>query len=213
MLCLLPAVGLIPGALWALCARFGLFLPPLLRGFLLAVLPWAVTGFLHLDGFMDVCDAALSRRDLETRRRILKDSHCGAFAVICLVLLALLQLCVFASAQQIAWQGLLLAPVAGRAAAALAVSCLPALPGSQYKASALPTKLQRFALLLLLLLLCALPPCIWGLAGLAPLCAVLGYALSLLWAFLQLGGMSGDVSGFALSVCELCAAAAACFLR
>ena len=37
---------------------------------------------------MDVCDAVLSRRDLATRQKILKDSHCGAFAVICMVLLA-----------------------------------------------------------------------------------------------------------------------------
>ena len=32
---------------------------------------------------------SLSRRDLAMRQKILKDSHCGAFAVICMVLLAL----------------------------------------------------------------------------------------------------------------------------
>lgn len=55
----------------------------------MAALPWLVTGFMHLDGYMDVCDAVLSRRELATRQRILKDSHCGAFAVIGMVLLAL----------------------------------------------------------------------------------------------------------------------------
>ena len=46
---------------------------------------------------MDVCDAVMSRRDMETRQRILKDSHCGAFAVICMVLLALGQWSAFLS--------------------------------------------------------------------------------------------------------------------
>mgnify|MGYP003392776405 FL=1 len=53
----------------------------------MAVYPYLVTGFLHLDGFMDVTDAVKSWRDLERRREILKDSHVGSFAVINLVLL------------------------------------------------------------------------------------------------------------------------------
>ena len=87
MLVCLPLVGLAVGGIW-----LGLYL--LLRhaaigglyAFLMAALPWLVTGFMHLDGYMDVCDAVLSRRELATRQRILKDSHCGAFAVIGMVL-------------------------------------------------------------------------------------------------------------------------------
>ena len=48
-------------------------------------LPFALCGFLHMDGFMDCSDAILSRRPLEDRQRILKDSHTGAFAVISIV--------------------------------------------------------------------------------------------------------------------------------
>ena len=98
MLVCLPLVGLAVGGIW-----LGLYL--LLRhaaigglyAFLMAALPWLVTGFMHLDGYMDVCDAVLSRRELATRQRILKDSHCGAFAVIGMVLLALCQWSVFLS--------------------------------------------------------------------------------------------------------------------
>ena len=82
MLACLPLVGLIAGGVWALCAWLGGFLPRPIGALLCAAAPWLVTGFLHLDGFMDVCDAVMSRRDMETRQRILKDSHCGAFAVI-----------------------------------------------------------------------------------------------------------------------------------
>ena len=75
MVCCLPLVGLVVGGVWVLAAYAGRFLPPPVAGLLIAAAPWLVTGFLHLDGFMDVCDAVLSRRDLPRRQEILKDSH------------------------------------------------------------------------------------------------------------------------------------------
>lgn len=104
MLVCLPLVGVIVGGLWALIAWLVnlIRLPAPLTALLLAALPWAVTGFIHLDGFTDVCDAMLSRRPLEERRRILKDPHAGAFGVICLVLLMLAQFAVFLSAKKAA---------------------------------------------------------------------------------------------------------------
>ena len=80
----LPVAGLLVGALWALAAyALGSFdRLPALRAAVLAALPFLLTGFLHLDGFMDCCDAIFSRRPLEKRREILKDSHVGSFAVI-----------------------------------------------------------------------------------------------------------------------------------
>ena len=105
-----------------------------LRALLLAVCPWLCTGFLHLDGYMDVCDAVLSLRDLATRQRILKDSHCGAFAVICMVLLAMGQWSLFLAAEDVSWLALLLIPAATRACAGLAVLGLRPMGTSQYAA-------------------------------------------------------------------------------
>ena len=92
MLVMFPVIGLIMGILW-----YGLFLlirvaniPAPLAAALLTAYPFAISGFIHLDGFMDCNDAILSRRPLEERRRILKDSHVGAFAVITAILLFLL---------------------------------------------------------------------------------------------------------------------------
>jgi adenosylcobinamide-GDP ribazoletransferase len=42
----------------------------------------AVTGGLHMDGLMDTCDAAFSRKNRKERLEILSDSHVGAFAVM-----------------------------------------------------------------------------------------------------------------------------------
>ena len=67
MLACLPLIGLIVGGIWALCAWLGSFLPQPLAALLCAAAPWLITGFMHLDGYMDVCDAVLSRRDLEKK--------------------------------------------------------------------------------------------------------------------------------------------------
>ena len=205
MMACLPLVGLIAGLVWAGCVWLSAFLPLPLGALLCAAAPWLVTGFLHLDGFMDVCDAVLSRRDLETRQRILKDSHCGAFAVICLVLLFLCQWAVFLSADAIPLLPLVLVPVSCRACAALAVLTLRPIAVSQYSAMERGGAPVVFAALVLTGI-CALSAILWG--SFAPLAAAAGYALAVWYADRQLGGMSGDVSGFALTLGELCGAAA-----
>ena len=90
MLLCLPFLGGFMGALWALFGKLlGCFpIPQPIFALCMAAFMWCVTGFIHLDGFMDCSDAVLSRRDLERRREILKDSHVGSFAVICLRLRA-----------------------------------------------------------------------------------------------------------------------------
>lgn len=70
---------------------------------------------------MDVCDAVLSGRTCPPAGAFSKDSHCGAFAVICLVLLALGQWSLFLAAEDVSWLALLLIPAATRACAGLAV--------------------------------------------------------------------------------------------
>ena len=82
MLGFLPLIGLIVGAIWAAAAHLctALNLPSAVRALILCALPWLVTGFLHLDGFMDVCDAVLSRRDLETRLHTRLFRDCGSNA-------------------------------------------------------------------------------------------------------------------------------------
>ena len=50
------------------------------------LIPVFVTGGIHLDGFMDTCDALASHAGTEKKLEILKDSHSGAFAVLGCVL-------------------------------------------------------------------------------------------------------------------------------
>lgn len=215
MLVFLPAVGLFVGGFWALAAFLAKLLsfPAGVTAALLSALPWAITGFIHLDGFMDVCDAALSRRDLETRRKILKDPHTGAFAVISLGLLMLVSFAVCLSWEYSAEKliPLALIPAASRACAGIAVLGLKPMITSQY--SRKRNKLFIIPLAVLLTAAIALPAAFMGLSGLAPAAAAAGYWLFTAYGCKQLGGMNGDISGFALTLGELIGIIVLIFLR
>jgi adenosylcobinamide-GDP ribazoletransferase len=221
MLACLPLIGIFIGAVWALAtfllAHFAC--PAPISAFVLAVLPFLLTGFLHLDGYSDVCDAILSRRDLETRQRILKDPHIGAFGVIAIVLLLIAQFALFLSAKapEASFSSLLplaLIPVATRACASMAVMLLRPMKTSQYahmdRASAkkhlpLPTLMLAASI--------ALPLVLCGLHGLAPIAAVVGYCLFTLRGVKNLDGMNGDISGYALTLAELLGIAIFVFVK
>ena len=209
MLPMLPLVGLEIGALWAL---FGwltglLGLPVLIRGLVLALWPYLATGFLHLDGYMDVTDAVKSCRDLARRREILKDSHVGSFAVIGLCMLMLSQFAVFASiANDKNCLILLFLPAVSRCGSALAVTALPSMSTSQYAAQKKPTS-HLIVLTGMLCLFVALGFVLCGLSGLALIGTMAGYGLALRRGYRGLEGMNGDIAGYALTISELCGAA------
>ena len=209
MLLFLPLVGLEIGLIWVILAQIcRLFaLPALVIGLILAVYPYLVTGFLHLDGFMDVTDAVKSWRDLERRREILKDSHVGSFAVINLVLLVVAQFALFSSAADEADSLILLfVPAVSRCCSALAVTGLKPMATSQYA----NREKQTSHLIVTALLLCVFVTAgflLCGKYGFALLGCLAGYGLALRRGYHSLEGMNGDISGYALTLGELCAVA------
>jgi len=84
-LCWFPLVGLAVGAvLWLWLALAGwLGFGAVFTAALALLLPIALSGGIHLDGFCDTCDALSSHQSRERKLEILKDSHTGAFAIIC----------------------------------------------------------------------------------------------------------------------------------
>ena len=81
-MCAFPLIGVVIGLLWFLCGV--LPLPGAARAAGFCLIPVWVTGGIHLDGYADTCDALSSYGDREKKLEILKDPHCGAFAVILL---------------------------------------------------------------------------------------------------------------------------------
>ena len=83
-----PAVGLVIGAAEIIAFRLLRIFRPgaFLQGCVLAALPVLITGGIHMDGFMDTCDAIHSWKGREERLAIMKDPHTGAYAVMGAVL-------------------------------------------------------------------------------------------------------------------------------
>ena len=86
-----PLVGLALGGLLGgldFAAREAL--PSSVVGALLVVALLVLTGAIHIEGFLDSCDALFGGHSPERRLEILRDTHVGAFAVIgCAALLLL----------------------------------------------------------------------------------------------------------------------------
>ena len=202
----LPIAGLLIGALWlgfAYLVRW--LLPHALSSAAIAAAPMALTGFMHIDGFMDTADALMSWRDRDEKLRILKDVHAGSFAVILAGLLLLFQFAACMSINRLF--SLLLIPVVSRVGSAYCVLRLPALGHSQYAQDAQPRVSKSLSYIVLgvgaLALLLMLIFGSWR-ALLAGCAAAAGYAIAMWRCVKALGGVSGDLAGFSLVISELC---------
>ena len=201
-----PLIGAVQGLLWwgACLLSRELALPVILRGALLCVLPVVVTGGIHLDGYADTCDARASHASPERRQEILRDPHCGAFAVIrlCVYFVSYFALCC-------AWEptdgGLLrmgLGFILSRTVSALCLAWLPVAAGSSLArtfADAAARKRVRVLLGLLLAALLAAAVLTGVPAGCAMLCAALAVTLHYRHTALrEFGGTSGALAGWFL---------------
>ena len=205
----LPFVGAIIGGLWTLTAWLVKLvqLPSPVCGIILCAFPFILTGGMHMDGFLDTVDAVKSWRDVEERRRILKDPHVGSFAVIAGCLLIVAQFALFSSANAEAnIFTLILIPVVSRTVAALCVTILRPISVSEYSGAYRKgiKKSHIIFLSVVLVVAFALGFVLLGKYGFASLAVTAGYLLYLIRGFRSLDGMSGDISGYALTFGELC---------
>ena len=209
-LCAFPLIGVVIDGLWwgwsALCGA--LHLPDLLRAAGLCLLPAAVTGGIHLDGYADTCDALASHGSPEKRQEILKDPRCGAFAIICLCLYVVgdLTLC---SAVRLDRQALVcmgLAFVLSRTLSGFAIAAFP-LAKNTGLAHTFATAAHRTRVRWILgaaACLLAAGLCFFG--GMAGAGMTLAAAVMLWWysrtARTKFGGISGDLAGWFLQKTE-----------
>ena len=238
MLGFLPTIGLIIGLLWAgiYVGLVYLSFPFLVVSFILAFLPFCLCGFMHMDGFMDCSDAIMSRRPLEERQRILKDTHTGAFAVISAVFMILGYFAFISTAASMGMDfvNIVIITVLSRSIAGLEVLLSKPLGTSQYASlsesifsssdeteaetqdeaeekPAAATKKQGIMLLLIqLVIYTALgfwASTYYASTALVYGAVVLGTFISITYAKKQLGGMSGDIAGYGIVWGEFCGVA------
>lgn len=213
-ICFFPAVGLLCGGAllgWlALCRA--LDVGALLFSAVAVCLPLAVSGGIHMDGFMDTVDALASHQPREKKLEILKDSRCGAFAVLCCGAYLLVSAGLY-SELYTRGQVLPLCPafVLSRALSALCAVTMPNARGTGMLCAFTEHAQKRGAVLAAAAVALAAAG---GMAALSPLPGGIGAAAALLavpcyraMAKKQFGGATGDTAGFFLQVCELAAPA------
>lgn len=86
---------------------------PLFVALALVLTSAIITGGLHLDGFIDTCDAFFSYRDIPKRHEILDDPRVGAFGVMAFVFLILVKITLLYELLQlgvVSWWVLILLP-------------------------------------------------------------------------------------------------------
>ena len=174
-------------------------------------MPVLVTGGIHLDGFADTCDALSSYGDAEKKLEILKDPHCGAFAVIRLCTYFILYFALCASVKFTVRFGVIwiLALTLERAFSGLAVASFPMAKNTGLAhtfAEAADRITVRRVLIIYTVVLGAAMLVLGGWA------AVLA-ALLVFWRYYavskkQFGGITGDLAGWFLQRAELAMLAA-----
>lgn len=205
-----PIIGGIVGVIWSMIYYLmsTLNVSMVLKSIVIMMVPFIVTGMLHLDGFMDVCDAILSRRDREEKLRILKDSTIGAFAVISLLILFFLQFGSIHSIieKNIPFYMLIIIPIISRIIVAYFLLSRTTIKestlGTYFKKG---TNITDIAIMIVSLIVMVIISFV--LLEYYGLVLVLSILLAVTWAVekckKEFGGISGDVAGFALVVGEL----------
>lgn len=207
-----PLVGTLTGIIsciiWYLVSLAGL--GNILTGAVVTAAAFILTGFIHLDGFMDVSDAVLSRRpDIQERQRILKDPHVGSFAVISLAFMLL----VFA-ASVISFAGefelwkcamIVTSMTLSRTVSVTDIMRKPAMGTSQYSSM---TGGKRAVPAIIAAVICILMCVASGeVINILILAAVMVIAAEAAGGSVRksLGGMNGDISGYMIVVSETAA--------
>lgn len=208
-MCFFPLIGVVIGAAMVLWGRLSAFLRAgiLLRTAGFVLVPLLITGGIHLDGLLDTADALSSYQPRERKLEILKDSHAGAFAVI-------VACCYFLAAagiwSEITEEELLVLTggyVLSRSLSGLSVAAFPCAKTSGTVAMFSDAAQKRRVELCL---------CVFGAASGVYMClldgklggaAVLGALFVFIYYYRmskkEFGGITGDLAGFFLQICEL----------
>lgn len=176
---------------------------------LLVLIPIFITGGIHLDGFLDTQDALSSYQPMERRLEILKDSHAGAFAIISCSVYFLAYTGINSMLTAHAAKVIAISFMLSRTLSGLSVICFPQ---ARKKGQGLVAtfsesaekRVNRRTLMIYLIVLSTLMIVVGKWSGAA---AVI-MALLVFWYYHHMciskfGGVTGDLAGYFLQMCEI----------
>lgn len=217
-MCFFPLIGVVTGAavygVFTLCTALEL---NWMAKIVPVVTPILITGGIHMDGFLDVVDAKSSHAPQEKKLEILKDPHTGAFAIIGCGVYLLLYLAVFGEirpSMMVAYGGIF---VITRALSGLAVVTFPMAKKSGLAASFSGQAQKRTVAVVMTVFLLLAEVWIWYTGGIAAAAVTAASAALTYWYYYRMskkefGGITGDLAGYFLQMCELVLTAAVAFV-
>jgi adenosylcobinamide-GDP ribazoletransferase len=198
----LPIIGLAMGGLAGVPV---VFLSEYSKGIsaLLSVLILAIlTGGLHLDGLADTFDGFLSGREKDRVMEIMKDSTLGAFGAVALIFLIASKLVAVYELPVEYWVGIPLSLANARLVAGYVISTKKNARreglGALFKSSAAGKNVLLSGLVMIGIILFINPIFLIPLA----VSFIMG-ELIVFWSYRKIGGMTGDVYGAVIELCEV----------
>lgn len=216
-MCFFPAVGMLLGVLVYLFYELSLFfnLSYSVRALLFTALPILYTGGIHMDGFLDTVDAKGSYQPREKRLAILKDPHIGSAAFLYGSLYLLASFVLWEDIHKVQLPFIMLGFVLSRAVSGFSVVTLRKAKDNGMVADIAGAANEHVKIILLVQILCYILAVVgWAFFsggiliflfyGLPMLLAVLFSFLYYRYvAYKWFGGITGDLAGFFLQLCEL----------
>lgn len=206
-----PLVGVLIGVValiwWWLCGALGL--SAFLRAVGFVCVPFLVAGAIHMDGFVDVCDAVSSHASPAKKRKILADPHVGAFSIICTVLYLLVYCAVlFELDITLPTVGIIVCIyVLERDLSGMCALMFPKSTDKGMLAAFNRESSEKASMTILAIVFLVCVVCMVVLDWLAALLIIIAAAIAVVYLYVtarrQFGGMSGDLSGFFLQIAEL----------
>lgn len=209
VLCFFPAIGIVIGVLQYILGRILLHgaWGNLFFAAAMTLLPLLISGGIHMDGFMDTMDALGSYGDREKKLAILKDSHSGAFAILGLGCYLVWSLGVWSEAREEMLGVIACSYVVSRACSGFAVVTFPSAREKGLVKTFKDGAREKAVQVAMVLYFCAAAGVmLWvnlplGAGALAMAVIVFGYYRHVCMS--QFGGVTGDLAGYFLQMCEL----------
>lgn len=216
-LCFFPLVGAVVGGCELLCFYIlhRILAGRVMTAAFMTALPILISGGIHMDGFLDTVDAKSSFRKEEERLKILKDPHVGAFAVIFGIVYLLLTFSCYYEITERELTTLAVGYVFERVLSGLSLLTLKGakkdgMAASFVKASEKSVKWIMAAEALICMAVFLVSDPVYG------VCCIVTGALCFFryrnMAYRYFGGVTGDLAGYFLQVCEFMMLMALVFL-
>ncbi len=208
-MCFFPLVGAVIGGIVLFVSKILLYfnVSDLFYSVTLTLLPVIVTGGIHMDGFMDTSDALGSYGSKEKKLEILKDPHTGAFAVLGAVGYLMLQAALWSEAGENAMLPAAAGYILSRAMSGYAVAAFTPARDSGLASTfhngahrnVVKATMAGYAVFVIGALMFYNP---W-MAAAEVVCAGAAFSLHVHNCRNVFGGITGDLAGYFLQICEL----------